>query len=463
MLYSGIETNSKDRVITVEMARELLGWQEEQEDGPKFGDEYLLMTPEGKKVRCTNNVRNRPLYNDNYRSIKQEILNRRWEFNGEPIIIGKTGLVLNGQHTLIGLIMAEAERIADQNEDEPHWDKVWPEPITIQKLIVYGVDESDRVVDTMDTCKARTLSDVIYRSEFFKSSTAFERKVASRFLDHATKLLWQRLAIKKDPFAPIRTFSEALDFVSRHKKLEKIVSFFLESVKDGEGEDDYRFHRIALYLSPGYAAGMMFLMTASATDPSDYFEAKVSSQKQMDWTNEEKAYEFWTRLTDTTNTKDKEFVAVRKAIGSLEGQGFTGFVPVSGILAYAWEAFLDGRRLDKEPFTKDGFELPTRKRPSDGAKVLDLLPTFGPIDYGSQTQPRGEDDAPTPEELQEAAKKLKAKRTSKLQEIPDPPSTNGQSASEEEKETLRRQKIEETKRKMAEKKKAKEEAEALVE
>src|SRR5262245_23709034 len=96
--------------LTVEQARQLLGWEEETA-GVQFGPRHLVEVSRlvGRKIRCSNNINNRPIYKSDIESLQQEILRKRWRLNGETIIIGQSGLVLNGQHTLLGLILAEME------------------------------------------------------------------------------------------------------------------------------------------------------------------------------------------------------------------------------------------------------------------------------------------------------------------------------------------------------------------
>src|SRR6202012_885566 len=99
----------------------------------------------------------------------QEMLNLRWEYNGEPIIIGATGQVLNGQHTLVALILAEQDRKKDKK-----WTENWPEEMQVAKDIVFGVSESDKVVDSMDTCIPRSLNDVMWRKDYFRKMKGSE-------------------------------------------------------------------------------------------------------------------------------------------------------------------------------------------------------------------------------------------------------------------------------------------------
>src|SRR5690349_10718167 len=85
-----------DKAITMEIAKKLLGWQEQDKDV----EEYHFTDLYGKKIVCHNNITNRPLYMSIVAILMQEILRKRWVLNGEPIIIGGTGFILNGQHQL---------------------------------------------------------------------------------------------------------------------------------------------------------------------------------------------------------------------------------------------------------------------------------------------------------------------------------------------------------------------------
>ena len=107
--------------LTAEQARKLMGWQVET-DKVKFGKDFLLKDTQGQKVRCKNNIRNRPIYPSDYNTLIQEILQGKWELNMENRIIGRTGVVLNGQHTFIALILA-CEMWEASPESYPYWSK----------------------------------------------------------------------------------------------------------------------------------------------------------------------------------------------------------------------------------------------------------------------------------------------------------------------------------------------------
>jgi len=211
-----IQLCKDDEALTAEQAKELLGWQEEA-GKQKFGKHYLLQDLSGGKIRCTKNVINRPLYPNKYESLQQEILHRRWRFNGEPIIVGKSDLLLNGQHQCVALILANQE----WERDREKWASFWPTPPTIDKVVIYGVEEDDETANTMDTCKARSLDDVIYRCQYFGLLEQGQCIALSRILSHAVRLLWDRTGQRLDAYAPEMNHSEAIDLINRHPRLIK--------------------------------------------------------------------------------------------------------------------------------------------------------------------------------------------------------------------------------------------------
>ncbi len=279
VLYPEVEV--ENGVIDAETAKRLLGWEAVPD-----GADHAFEDADKVRVRFANNVTNRPLYRGVVDTLRQEILRNHWRFNGEPIIVGRTGLILNGQHTLVSVVTAEQVRVGPEAET---WKDYWAGPVEIHKLVVKGVDESDMVVNTMDTCRPRTLSDVIYRSEYFRDKDSSDREKISRMLDAAIKLLWTRTGVDSDALAMRRTHAESLDLVARHPRLvEAVRHVFTED--QGKDQRD----RIARYLGPGYAAAMLYLMAASGSDLSLYLDSRKESNLDLGlW---EKACEFFTLL-----------------------------------------------------------------------------------------------------------------------------------------------------------------------
>src|SRR5690606_21493596 len=159
VIYPEVELNlcAGEESLTAEQAKALLGWQEESENIKLRSNEFvpLIKNHLGIKVRLNHNLTNRPLYSGIVDKLMQEILNGNWRFNGEPIIVGNTGMILDGQHTLISLILAAAK----WHEKSGQYKDKWKTEPTIDKLIVYGVSEEDSVVNTINTGKERSFYD----------------------------------------------------------------------------------------------------------------------------------------------------------------------------------------------------------------------------------------------------------------------------------------------------------------
>jgi hypothetical protein len=213
--------------ITVAKGKEILLWEAEKEyaarvkaSNPAYKDVEITFPKEfpahfrdeeGNLVRCWNNCKNRWFDEPRARLYAQEILQRNWAgpstfpgetVNGETIVIGRTGIVLSGQHRLIGLVLAFQMWLG---KNKLHWQKYWQEEPFLESLIVTGVSEHPCIVRTLDNVKSRTLADTLYTSEVFDGLTLpeangetqrtlrpKERMELARMLDSAVDLLWKR-------------------------------------------------------------------------------------------------------------------------------------------------------------------------------------------------------------------------------------------------------------------------------
>jgi hypothetical protein len=359
------------RAMTAEDCKKLLGWQEEVGE-IKFGNDYLFIDKREKKIFCTNNVTNRPLYMSSVETLIGEHLHKRWRTNGEPIIIGKTGLVLNGQHQLISLILANQiwEDAGGPRKDNKYHE-YWKTPPTMTKLIVFGIEETDEVVNTMDTCKPRSLADVIYRSEYFKTMDKNDRLKVSKITEYAVKMLWARTGAYLDAFSPKRTHAESLDFIARHPRLLMCVKHVYEE----DGNDG----KIKRFLSPGYSAAYLYLMGSAATerendDKTGYSQVAHPSEALLDWSLWDKACEFFVMLA----AGHKIMEPIRGALGELfQGKGCGGNSEErQALLAKAWACWQDTGKVDPTDLELQYVQG------EDGNMVLDECPTVGGIDLG---------------------------------------------------------------------------------
>lgn len=382
--------------IDYDLAKQLLGWEvEEQPDdkgkvknpfGKKFDLEYS-----GTKVRLTNNVTNRPIYPKIIDCLKQDVLRGHWRFNGEAIIIGRTGQVLNGQHTLIMFV----EAVDDWREGAERYP-FWQEEPTLVKLVVYGVEEVDEIINTMDTCKPRSLADVLYRAEYFNKLSEGARKNASRVTDYAIRMMWHKTGTHSNAFDVKRTHSESIDFLDRHAKLLAAVQHVSE--EDGGG-------KLSKYLSLGNCAAALYLMASSNTDPAVYYGSDSPQESLLDFSLWDLACKFFVELASSEGPGSMK--AVRDAIGKLSEAGNTSQFARLAVFAKAWEAYSEGK-----PITAKTVALEFEMRD----EVLHLVesPLFGGIDVGEDGLDLGtEDPAAKSGEavaVNKAKKKAKAKR-----------------------------------------------------
>jgi hypothetical protein len=397
VIYPRLEVNGQPippARITCQMAKEVfLGWTEEVEGGEKFGDDFHLKDINGVKVRLLNNGRNRQLTYSWCLQLAYDILNRFWAdsrntppgtapeasftTNGETIIIGRTGQVLSAQHRLIALVLA-CQIWA--GKDKAHWQKLWPEEPSIEAYVITGVDESQTTTKTLDNVKPRTMADVLFTdSTFFpKMKSSKERGRATRILEYAVRTLWKRTWAKRDAFHPTFSHSEALDFIQRHERIKKAVQHIYE--EDSAGG-------VSKYVSPGVAAGLLYLMGYSTADPASvdkYRESDSPSERKLklDQAVWDKAEDFFTLLAQQDT--QPEFVAVRDSCRPgtnsfyfAKGEERGSEEERVGILIKAWGQFLSTGKT-----TPEGLKL--RYDLKDGDPLLDEWPTLKGIDRGTR-------------------------------------------------------------------------------
>lgn len=339
--------------LNAEVSEELLGWTEDTDSKMYVSGEVILRDLHGKKICCSNNTKNRPIYPQKCIEYKHTILRGAWEFNGEPIIIGMHGSLLDGQHSLIAVKLATQEW--EKNPDI--WEN-WDEPPYIEKIVTYGISEEDKVVNTINTGRPRTLADVIFRSEYFEGMKRKDRQSVSRICSHAVQLLWERTGAK-DAFSPFRTHMESCGFMERHPRvLEAVQYVWIENGGD---------NGLGRYLSLGYAAGMMYLMGCSGTDPGDYLESPGPDESGLDFSNWEKAEEFFTLLSSGSNVMRNTKLTLAKMLNG----GIVSVEERKALLAKSW---LQWMRRGKVTNVELKYELRGDER------VLSEQPSVGGID-----------------------------------------------------------------------------------
>lgn len=423
--------------ITEERMKELVGYVNDPKEAKakNLGD-ALYDDIEGKPVWFENNVRNRPLYMDQMETVEQELLNRRWRCNGETIIIGETGIILNGQHQGGGLLRACQRWRLDG--DGKQWKALWPDgPPTMEKIIVYGIPESDDVVDTMDTCKPRSLTDVIYRSGLFGKAKGSDLRTLSRMLDSSVRMLWHRTGARLDAFAPRRTNAEGMDFVRHHPHTVRAVKHVWEEYQGGPANEDGAERPPSEHwtinnrsMGAGYAAALLYLMGCCTSDRTAYASMDVPGEKKLKWEEWELACEFFSRFAERHTALKGLFDSLGYLADPEHPNSAGGSLPERiALIVNAWNKY----RVD-QPITVKSLDLSACYDENDdtGIRRFARMPTVGGIDIGQAKVNRalGHPDAdevdgsgpadPTPEEVEEERQAAAPKAPPKPRKPPRP-------------------------------------------
>lgn len=442
----GTEARWGDDPLYAEDCKQRLGWTYDEKEARDAGiKEPLFEDRLGKPVYCLNNLGNRPFYVSNATDLMQKILNRRWagpngngkSINGEPIILSKYAEVVNGQHTMAAVVWAEQERLGPKSA---HWAEKWPGPVCIDKLVVYGVDSDEETKATMDSCKPRSLADVLYTHPLFQAMDPSPRKTCVKVADFAIKFLWQRTGLDRNAFNPRRTHEEAVAYLVAHPHLmEAIKHVYEEYTAKGKGEDLPGWKNNNVLFGAGYAAGMMYLMGCSGSVPAKYHDLVrdgsptegKGKKALLDWGMWDQAMDFWTAFACADPIMKDVRVEVAMTNDPDTGGGGS-LAEKTCILSKAWHVFLNtqGKKVIKESQVK-----PQYKMSRQGYRVLDEYPTVGGIDLGDPGKNKTKPKEETIKEEQEASDepaKPKATPTPKAPVKPVVPKGKGPKTSEEE-------------------------------
>jgi hypothetical protein len=386
--------------FTARHAKEYLGWTEVEEG------HYLLRDRRGKKIRCVNNLTNRPFIVSNMEKAKQELAHRNWQLNGETFIIGDKGSVIDGQHTMIGLVL-----LVQQWEDDPGSLPHWGEEPYLCKLLVMGISEDDRVVNTINTGKPRSFSDVLFRSQYFEDLEPKERKTVSRITESAVRTLWDRTGVKEQPHSPQRTHTEMIDLLDRHPTLLHCVRSVWESDKE-QGISK-------LGITAGIASGLMYLMGCGLTPPDEYFSGSPPSEQLCNLSLMTKAEEFWTMLSEGNKRFKPLMQSLAAHIIATDGGSRSGTI---AIIVKAWHLFSEDKTLNV-----DDLQLSYTKAEDGELPQLADKPTCGGIDTAGIPDAI-EIGVPTEAEQEREKQRIKERRAeeartstkgSKLRQDPD--------------------------------------------
>jgi hypothetical protein len=197
------------------------------------------ITPaEAVEILDTKNLNNRPISQFTVDRYTQEMKAGRWKLNGEAIIFGKSGRLLDGQHRLKACIQA----------NKP-----------FQSVVVLGAE--DHVFDTIDDGKVRGLGDVLaIRGEVNAPKLA----AGLRFVwDYATGVLHGQAS------------SRAV--ISSKQLLEKLLDKHQGIRKSAQLHSMLTMRPGGLLVTPSVAIGLHYLFTLINEPKADSFFIALQS------------------------------------------------------------------------------------------------------------------------------------------------------------------------------------------
>jgi hypothetical protein len=382
--------------LTVEEAMELIGWT------PVDEGEFHLRDIHGVKVFLKNNATNRPFRDGLAKRYASEILRNKWKLNGETMVFDWFGDAQSCQHRLVAFILAEQMRREDvgkkgggqgwKDKCKVYWGHGGP--LTMEVILVRGINPSPEVIDTLDLGQKRTLGDLFYREERFAGPSSVEeekqngkqmatprvststRRQLCNILANATRLVWLRAGGKSISDAPHFPHSEALDFINAHKRIEDCI-LYIWGLEGGMGKGGKHISR---FLSLGYAAGLLYLMSTSTTEPDDFVEKGVEA---LDFKLEKKAKEFWAKVASGAKLETGDPILVlREALPKVDAGSGLGRDEIVGMVIKAFNLWVDGQKKVQDK------DVAMKKRTDDlDRPKLAEEPRLGGIDVAGPEKP----------------------------------------------------------------------------
>ena len=435
--------------LTVELAKQFLGWQDEEtyraqclkdnvegcRNGVKegwlteaqigFGENYDFLDVNGVKIRLLSNYRNRPFKRKHCMALSQNILTKEYRYNGENVIIGKTGLVISGQHRLVAVVFAEQRRTSDK--EKYRWAEFWDGPVYIETNIAVGIDEDQKTVSTIDNVMPRDLSDVFYTMDLYRDMNPLERREITRYLGRAVDFLWARCGGSGGVNGRPRVYEThpmATEYLDRHPKLKEAVAHVFSL------NGDRQLSKIGL--SPGYSAAVLYMMACYADDYEAYANADPNpNESVLDMKHWKKACQFWTGLSQSVVKAAKgeaEPITVHKALATLSDEEISAegrLTEKMVILAKAWSAYAVGGPVSEEDlalsYDTDNLGrrfLKEEDRMLFGDRVQGLGIDLGPERWGRDPSDKEEVESAKEEVAEERQQKVQGEKD-RFQQIVD--------------------------------------------
>lgn len=343
-VHVGNESLTSDRVRTI------LGWQE-----VKSKRESHFRDSQGKYVCLKYAHHIRSLDMATVRWLAGDIAKGFQRFNGEGIVVGRSGQVL------AGIELAVAFVLASQATD-----------CRLETLLVKGVEEGDDVYRTLHVARPLNVADVLYRSERLADLGRANRDRCAKALEEAIRLLWDRIGVT-GPW----TVCTATDWLDRHSRLIEAIRYLLDLFAPKQ--------EASRWLSLGHAGSLLWLMGCGASQPAAY----QGDEQSLDWTQWDRAQDFWRWCSGA-----QVFADVRRPSESGRGWGEYLFAEGEGseeerasALLCAWSVWRDG----ETPGSADC----TPEYESDGERLVLVPATAGGIDREPEAIPEdGNEDTP---------------------------------------------------------------------
>lgn len=159
-----------------------------------------------------------------------------------------------------------------------------------------------------------------------------DSKDIARITQSAIRLLMHRTGIA-DAFRPKLPEVEVSQFLASHLRVRDAATHIWKV--NGPQK------RLSQYISPGYAAGLLYLMAASASDSESYYGAEQRNEGVLDWSLWDKACEFFTAIA----CGNLEMQAVRMALDKGNRGGDLSGGERWAILIKAWSCFAAGKGI----------------------------------------------------------------------------------------------------------------------
>jgi hypothetical protein len=322
----------------------LIGWTEEPSD-ENWGKDFVLKDKFGKKISLLNNPSNRPFKLALARQYTGEHLERKWALNLETIVVDVDGNIPQGQHRLVGLILAEQTRQINP--------KRWgTKPLVYETALGFNASPKPHNANTYDTGAGRTTGDVLYRhQEFPEEVTDKEQRRISSLLATAVRLVWLRVGGQQVAFGPKLISRAAIEFYGEHPDILDSVTTI---VKLDEGEEGNE-RLISSLVSLPYASALHYLMLSASA------KTKVA--------------EFWSTFASGEGlTKGSPILGLRKYLQTVSADTGSQRDKILGACVKAWLLWIDGKS------SKNVKDIRVARKKDNERWVLAEFPRIGGLD-----------------------------------------------------------------------------------